>query len=96
MANWQSIILLYCQTLIFALVWHFCGDNNTKKIEHIQERALRFIYDDDVSNYEQLLEMSKLPSLKIRRLRLMGIQTFKMLNKNSHVYLHSLPPLCCH
>ena len=72
------------------LVWHFCGENNSKKIEHIQERALRFIYDDDVSNYEQLLEMSKLPSLKIRRLRLMGIQTFKMLNKNSPVYLHDL------
>ena len=72
------------------LVWHFCGENNTKKIEHIQERALRFIYDDDKSSYEQLLEMSKLPSLKIRRLRLLGIQTYKMLNKNSPVYLHDL------
>jgi predicted nuclease of predicted toxin-antitoxin system len=25
------------------LVWHFCGEVNTKKVEKIQERALRFI-----------------------------------------------------
>ena len=25
------------------LTWHFCGEKNTKKIEKIQERALRFI-----------------------------------------------------
>ena len=28
------------------LVWHFCGEGNTKKLEKIQERALRFIYND--------------------------------------------------
>jgi hypothetical protein len=28
------------------LVWHFCGEVNTKKVEKIQERALRFIYED--------------------------------------------------
>jgi hypothetical protein len=28
------------------LVWHFCGETNTKKIEKIQERALRFIYNE--------------------------------------------------
>ena len=28
------------------LTWHFCGEVNTKKIEKIQERALRFIYSD--------------------------------------------------
>jgi hypothetical protein len=37
-------------------------------MEKIQERALRFIYDDYNSSYENLLEKSKLPSLKIRRL----------------------------
>jgi hypothetical protein len=32
------------------------------------ERALRFIYNDYVLNYEELLEKSKMPSLKVRRL----------------------------
>jgi hypothetical protein len=38
-------------------------------MEKIQERALRFIYNDYVLNYEELLERSKMPSLKDRRLR---------------------------
>jgi hypothetical protein len=39
-------------------------------MEKIQERALRFIYYDYVLKYEELLEKSKLPSLKVRRLHL--------------------------
>jgi hypothetical protein len=34
-------------------------------MEKIQERALRFIYNDYVLNYEELLEKSKMPSLKV-------------------------------
>ena len=37
------------------LTWHFCGEVDTKKIEKIQERALRFIYSDYSSSYESLL-----------------------------------------
>jgi hypothetical protein len=33
------------------LVWHFCGEVNTKKVEQIQERALRFIYEDYSASY---------------------------------------------
>ena len=35
--------------------WHFCSEKNTKKIEKIQERALRFIYEDYENTYEHLL-----------------------------------------
>ena len=28
------------------LTWHYCGEVNTKKMENIQKRALRFIYND--------------------------------------------------
>jgi hypothetical protein len=43
------------------LVWHFCGGNNTKKLEYIQERALRFIYNDQNSDYDQLLPSCSYP-----------------------------------
>jgi hypothetical protein len=43
------------------LAWHFCGESNTEKLEKIQERALRFIYNDSDSSYENLLEKSQLP-----------------------------------
>ncbi len=32
------------------IVWHFCGDMHTRKMERIQERALRFLYNDHTSN----------------------------------------------
>jgi hypothetical protein len=34
------------------VTWPFCSEKNTKKMEKIQERALRFIYNDYVLNYE--------------------------------------------
>jgi hypothetical protein len=33
------------------LAWHFCTDKNSKKLEKVQERALRFVYDDYTSSY---------------------------------------------
>ena len=53
-----------------------------------QERALRFIYNDYVLNYEEILEKSKMPSLKVRRLRSIAIETFKIIHKESPIYLH--------
>ena len=68
------------------LVWHFCSKKNTRKIEKIQERALRFIYEDLESSYESLLLKAKLPSLEIRRMRSMALECFKIL--------HDLSPRC--
>jgi hypothetical protein len=28
------------------VTWHFCSEQNTKKIEKINDRALKFIYSD--------------------------------------------------
>jgi hypothetical protein len=61
------------------LAWHFCNKNNTSKLEKIQERALQFIYDDFVSSYDELLVKAKIPSLKIRRMRI------SRLYKNIHL-----------
>jgi hypothetical protein len=41
------------------LSWHFCSETNTKKIEKIQERALRFVYQDYEASYENLLIKAK-------------------------------------
>jgi hypothetical protein len=37
-----------------------------------------------------LLEKSKMPSLKVRRLRRIAIETFKIIHKESPIYLHDL------
>ena len=72
------------------LTWHFCSEANTAKIEKLQERALRFIYSDNYSSYEKLLEKSMMPFLKIIRLRIIAIETFKILHKSSPVFLQDL------
>ena len=69
------------------LTGHFCGE---KKIEKIQERDLRFIYRDYDSGYESLLLKSQLPPLKVRRLRAIALEAFKILNNLSLVYLNDL------
>ena len=70
------------------LSWHFCSEANTNKIEKNQERALRFIYNDYNSTYENLLIVSTLPTLKVRRLRTMAIEIYKILHQESPSYLH--------
>ena len=66
---------------------------NTKKLEKIQERARRFVYDDFNSGYEELLIKANIPSLHIRRLRTIAIETFKILNKMSPPVLSDLVKL---
>ncbi len=58
------------------IIWHFCGKVSSKKIEEIQERALRFMLKDQISTYEQLLEKCNYATLHIRRLR---TEVFKSL-----------------
>jgi hypothetical protein len=54
---------------MFAL-WHgiFVLKKKSKKLERIQERALRFVYDDYSSSSETLLENAKVPILQVRRI----------------------------
>jgi hypothetical protein len=52
--------------------------------------VLRFVYNNYTINYEELLHLSKLPSLKVRRLRSIALETFKIINKNCPSYLYDL------
>ena len=72
------------------LSWHFCSKRNTERIERVQERALRFVYDDYSSRYEALLKRAGLPTLHVRRLRTMATETFKILNELSPSVLSDL------
>ena len=59
------------------VIWQYCSEKNSIKMEKIQERALRFIYEDYDFSYEDLLQKSKLPSLKIRQIRTMQSKLLK-------------------
>ena len=50
------------------LVWYFSTAKQLQKIEKIQERVLRFLHDDYVSDYLTLLKASGSVSMEIRRM----------------------------
>ena len=72
------------------LVWQFCSKTSSDKMEKLQYRALCLVFNDFNSYYEALLEKVKMPSLHISRIRLIAMETFKILHKMAPVYLQDL------
>ena len=61
-------------TIIIRQVWHACGAKNTRKLEKLQERALRFVYLDKFSSYDDLLTKANLATLDIGRLKMLATE----------------------
>ena len=66
--------LTYCH-----VIWHFCRASDSRRLERIQERAIRAIYCDKHSSYGQLLSMAGLSTLHNRRLQDIAILMYKKL-----------------
>ena len=69
------------------LVWHFCGATNTKKLERIQFRALRFVFLDFESDYETLLDRAGLLTLELSRKRAILMDVYKNLLHESPAFM---------
>ena len=65
--------LTYCHT-----VWHFCRESDSRKIERVQEKALRVIYKAKTGTYAELLRRAELPSLRNRRMQDIMIYMYKV------------------
>ena len=65
--------LTYCH-----IVWHFCKASDARKLERVQERALRAVYNDRNATYEELLRKGRLSSLENRRLQDILILMYKV------------------
>ena len=72
------------------LVWHHCGIGNSRKIEKIQERALRFVFNDFTSPYDVLLQRSNGSMNYVCRIRTMLMQVHKSINSLGPHLLHEL------
>ena len=68
--------LTYCH-----LVSHFCTASDSRKLERLQERALRLVYNTTTESYDTLLKRAKLTTLQNRRLQDILILMFKVKNK---------------
>ena len=68
----------------------FCGKASSDKLEKLNERALRIVYKDTISSYDDLLTRSRLLSLKKIRLKYMIIEVFKCVHDINPTYMNSM------
>jgi len=62
------------------LVWHTCGSVSTKKLEKIQKRALRFVFNEFTSDYDTLLTKANVNTLFLSRLKYIATKVYKCVN----------------
>ena len=88
---------VYCPS-----IWMFCQRSSNTRINHLHERALRIVYNDNESTFEDLLKKDNSVSIHHKNIRLLGIELCKVKNnlsnhlmseifnlRNIDYYLHS-------
>ena len=63
------------------LVWMLSSASSLKKIENLQKRTLRFLYNDYEISHEELLSKSSTSSMNVKRLRALCVELYKTSNK---------------
>ena len=72
------------------LTWMFYDRNLNNKINHLHERALRIVYKDDHSSFDELLKKGSTVSIHHRNLRSLAIELFKFKNGLSPVIMNDI------
>ena len=60
------------------LIWMFCWRKMNKKINHIHERAIRLVYDDYITSFQDLLIKDNSVSIHHRNIQKVAIEMFKV------------------
>ena len=72
------------------LVWHHCSIRDNRKMEKIQERGLRFVYNDSKSSYKELLSKANKNILYIERLKKLAVFVFRSKNEIGPASVHNM------
>ena len=72
------------------LVWTFCGKTANLKVEQVQRRALRAIYNDFTSTYEELLSKGNHQTIHRRNLNYLLFEVYKCVNGMVPPLLHNI------
>jgi ribonuclease P/MRP protein subunit RPP40 len=72
------------------LVWMFCSRKINRKINYIHERALRLVYNDYRSSFEELLKNDKSISVHHRNIHNVAIEMFKVKNNLSPPFMKEI------
>ena len=72
------------------LILHFCSESNTAKIKKIQERSLRLVLDDHISDYPTLLGKSAIDPLETKRIKMLATEIYKTIYSINPNYLKEI------
>ena len=72
------------------LVWMFCSRKMNKKLNHIHARALRLVYNDYTSSFEDLLSKDKSLSFHHRNIHQVAIEVYKSINGLSPPFMSEI------
>ena len=72
------------------LIWMFCSREMNRKINHIHERALRLVYDDYVTSFEDLLIKDKSVRIHHQNVQKVAIEMCKVKNNLSPAFIKNL------
>ena len=72
------------------LVWMFCSCTMNTKINHLHARALRLVYDDYTSTYEELLCKDKSMCFHHKNIHLVAIEVYKAKNNLSPSFMKEI------
>ena len=62
------------------LVWMFSNATSLKKIENLQKRALRFLYNNQQLTYEELLYKANSSTMDVEKLCFLWVEIYKTIN----------------
>lgn len=72
------------------LIWMFCSRQMNRKINHVHERALRLVYRDFNSTFEELLNKDKSVCIHHRNIHQVAIEMYKVKNNLSPPLMREL------
>ena len=71
-------------------VWFFCSKSSSLKLEKIQERALRFVFNDKCSSYDDLMKKADAVPVRLYLMSVRLLDVFKIVKGYAPLYLSDI------
>ena len=88
--NCNFVIFISSNFNYCPLIWHFCSQCNTNKLEKVQERVLRFVYNDYISSHADLLRTAGAKYLHIKSVKEIAREVFIIVNNIAPTFIENL------
>ena len=72
------------------LVWMCCDKTSDNCINYLHDRALRTVYNDNVSTFEKLLEKDNFVTIHVRNLRILATELYKTKENLAALIMHEM------